>query len=133
MTLDAWADLTRDIMLVYSWAWIPMIAYVIITGFVVVNLVIAVICDAVAALHDDEKAKLSGQVVPQGDAQEQTPIVLPAVREQLSILEQHVDALSLGQTEALQKILELKQRLGEVNQRMINATQYISTMKEKVP
>jgi hypothetical protein len=60
MTLDGWAAIARQVMLVHSYAWIPIILYVIITGFVVVNLVIAVICDAVSALQDDDKAKLHG-------------------------------------------------------------------------
>lgn len=60
MTLDAWAEVAREVMAVYAWAWLPFIVFVIITAFVVVNLIIAVICDAIAALHDDEKAKLHG-------------------------------------------------------------------------
>jgi Ion transport protein len=38
MTLDAWSDISRDGMAVYPWAWLPIIAYVILTGFVVVNI-----------------------------------------------------------------------------------------------
>ena len=60
MTLDAWAEVAREVMAVYAWAWVPFIVFLIITSFVVVNLIIAVICDAIAALHDDEKAKLHG-------------------------------------------------------------------------
>ena len=60
MTLDAWADVANDVMMEHSWGWIPIIIYIIIAGFVVVNLVIAVICDAVSALKDDDKAKLHG-------------------------------------------------------------------------
>lgn len=60
MTLDAWAEVAEDVMTEYSWAWIPIIVYIIIAGFVVVNLVIAVICDAVSALKEDDKARLHG-------------------------------------------------------------------------
>ncbi len=60
MTLDAWPDVVRQVMGVYSWAWMPLGSYVIITAFVVVNLILAVICDAISALHADEKAKLHG-------------------------------------------------------------------------
>jgi Ion transport protein len=60
MTLDAWADVANDVMMEYTWGWLPIIVYIIIAGFVVVNLVIAVICDAVSALKDDDKAKLHG-------------------------------------------------------------------------
>lgn len=60
MTLDAWADIARDVMDTHKWAWLPFIVFVVISGFIVVNLFIAVICDAVGALHDDDKAKLHG-------------------------------------------------------------------------
>jgi hypothetical protein len=60
MTLDNWAEITRELMTQYKMAWVPIVAFVIISGFVVVNLIIAVICDAVAALHENEKAMMHG-------------------------------------------------------------------------
>jgi len=61
MTLDEWSAVAREVMLTYAWAWAPFVAFVIISGFVVVNLIIAVICDAISALHDDARANLYGQ------------------------------------------------------------------------
>lgn len=61
MTLDEWSSVAREVMLTYPWAWAPFVAFVIISGFVVVNLIIAVICDAISALHDDARANLYGQ------------------------------------------------------------------------
>lgn len=49
MTLENWSTITRDLMAVYWWAWIPMICFVLVSSFIVINLVIAVICDAVAS------------------------------------------------------------------------------------
>lgn len=34
----------------YSTAWIPFVIFIILTGFVVVNLIIAVICDAIQVM-----------------------------------------------------------------------------------
>jgi len=53
MTME-WADITREVMDVDGmwWAWIPFISFVMITGFIVFNLIIAVVCDAVAVLED---------------------------------------------------------------------------------
>jgi len=45
---------------VYPWAWAPFIIFIVITGFVVVNLIIAVICDAVHVLGNENKAGLYG-------------------------------------------------------------------------
>ena len=44
----------------YWWSWIPFIAFIVITAFVVINLVVAVICDVVADLDKEEQAGLYG-------------------------------------------------------------------------
>jgi hypothetical protein len=60
MTMDNWASITRQVVYVYKWSWLPFTLFVIISGFIVANLIIAVICDAIGALHADDKAKLLG-------------------------------------------------------------------------
>lgn len=129
MTLDNWADVAREVIAVYSWAWIPFVFFVIATGFVVVNLIIAVICDAISALHEDEKAKLHGTY--EEGSQEESSSSKPGgadenedsfeleeaeeeddyhididVRAQLDSLEHHVLELSQMQEDAL-KALEM--------------------------
>lgn len=44
----------------YWWSWIPFIAFIVITAFVVINLVVAVICDVVADLDKEGQAGLYG-------------------------------------------------------------------------
>eukprot|EP00986_Skeletonema_menzelii_P016578 scaffold15059_cov146-Skeletonema_menzelii.AAC.18 len=60
MTLDEWADILSQVQEVYPWAWAPFLIFIVITGFVVVNLIIAVICDAVHVLGNEKKAGLYG-------------------------------------------------------------------------
>ena len=57
---DEWADILGQVQVVYPWAWAPFIIFIILTGFIVVNLVIAVICDAVHVLGGETKAGLYG-------------------------------------------------------------------------
>ena len=54
MTMDSWSSITKEVMAVYSWAWLPFITFVVISSFIIINLVIAVICDAVAELQRNE-------------------------------------------------------------------------------
>lgn len=56
MTMD-WSGVARECMAVYPWAWAPFILFVAISGFIVFNLIIAVVCDAVATVEEEEKAK----------------------------------------------------------------------------
>ena len=120
MTLDSWADIAREVMAVYSWAWLPFIAFVIITGFIVVNLIIAVICDAISALNDDEKAKLEGQYDNKGQDMDNTSqngegegACLPEadVQEQLDSLETQVEELTRIQVQTLYTLEYLARQL----------------------
>jgi len=52
MTMDNWAEICRECMNQYIWAWCPFVIFVVASGFVVVNLIIAVICDSISALND---------------------------------------------------------------------------------
>jgi len=60
MTLDEWAVILFQIQRTYPWAWLPFVIFIIITAFVVVNLIVAVICDAVHVLGNENKAGLHG-------------------------------------------------------------------------
>lgn len=122
MTLDSWADIAREVMIVYSWAWLPFIAFVIITGFIVVNLIIAVICDAISALNDDEKAKLEGQFDGKGqeedgdsdgenDNADGGPTPEADVQEQLDSLEAQVEELTRVQVQTLYTLEYLARQL----------------------
>ena len=92
MTLDDWASICREVIEVYKWAWLPFILFVIISGFIIVNLIIAVICDAIGALHTDEKAKLLGDYDEDGSNESETESI--DVREQLDTLEDQMEDLT---------------------------------------
>ncbi|KAL7524006.1 hypothetical protein ACHAXR_001333, partial [Thalassiosira sp. AJA248-18] len=53
MTME-WADVARECMDEIWWAWAPFVAFIMITGFIVFNLIIAVVCDAVAVIENKE-------------------------------------------------------------------------------
>mmetsp|Transcript_17864 Transcript_17864/g.26461 ORF Transcript_17864/g.26461 Transcript_17864/m.26461 type:complete len:399 (-) Transcript_17864:205-1401(-) len=53
MTLDSWTEIVEQVMAVYGWAWIPFFSFVLLSSFIVINLIIAVICDAVAQLQTE--------------------------------------------------------------------------------
>ena len=91
MTLDNWASIARQVIKVYKWAWAPFIAFVIISGFIVVNLIIAVICDAISALHKDDKAKLGGTYEDNTDDSDSQQM---EIREQLDCLEEQMEELT---------------------------------------
>lgn len=97
MTLDDWAGIARQVIDDVWWAWIPFLIFVTISGFIVVNLIIAVICDAVSSLHEDVKAKIHG-TYEEGDSDGSPE---PDIREQLEMLEEQVDELTRVQEQML--------------------------------
>ena len=56
MTLE-WSDVTREIMKIHSWGWAPLVGFVSVTGFIVFNLIVAVVCDAVAIVDREAQAE----------------------------------------------------------------------------
>ena len=106
MTME-WADVARECMAEIKWAWAPFVAFIMITGFIVFNLIIAVVCDAVAVIENknDLEPDLFGSQeeddenleVPEPDDQieeelvenlaERISFVLESQREMLATLE----------------------------------------------
>mmetsp|Transcript_16696 Transcript_16696/g.23545 ORF Transcript_16696/g.23545 Transcript_16696/m.23545 type:complete len:456 (+) Transcript_16696:184-1551(+) len=111
MTLDNWADVTRQVVAVFKWAWAPMLAFVIISGFIVVNLIIAVICDAIAALNDDDRAKLQGNYDNESEDGEIETLDPVDVQEKLDTLEGQVEELSKMQAKTMMLLRELTAQL----------------------
>eukprot|EP00980_Cylindrotheca_fusiformis_P030255 scaffold24612_cov132-Cylindrotheca_fusiformis.AAC.4 len=109
MTLDGWAGITREVMDVYSWAWVPIVSYVIISGFVVVNLIIAVICDAISALNSDDKAKLEGNYEEDSDLDSNSQGL--EIRAQLDSLEQQLEDLTRIQARAFHTLSYLTEKV----------------------
>ena len=50
MTLD-WSDITRELSKEVPWAKIPIMIFVMVSGFIVYNLIVAVLCDAIVDLN----------------------------------------------------------------------------------
>lgn len=59
MTLD-WSGVARDLMKHKWWAWMPVVCFIMISSFIVYNLIVAVICDAIFVLHDLKEDENSG-------------------------------------------------------------------------
>ncbi|GFH55501.1 hypothetical protein CTEN210_11977 [Chaetoceros tenuissimus] len=54
MCFDNWHEPARDVMNTYWWSWIIFVLFVIFSGFVVANLVIAIICDSLITMNQQK-------------------------------------------------------------------------------
>ena len=112
MTFDSWSDITREVMAVYKWAWAPFIGYIILTAFVVINLIIAVICDAISALNEAHDQKLEEEQQQQQEKKEeeedsvteeerQMDQAIGKTTQDIKYLEKEVDELKRAQLQTL--------------------------------
>jgi len=84
MTLDNWSVITKEVMSAYQWAWLPILVFVILSTFIVVNMVVAgVISDAFSSLQTNDIKKRIAQMHRFG-----------APRSELERLERKIDALT---------------------------------------
>jgi TolA-binding protein len=95
---------------VHYWTWLIFISFIVITAFVVVNLMIAVICDAVGILRKAEKALLHGS-----DASDESEV--------------EDDSQDLGQHDLRSRLQEMEEMLDEMEEaqeRMAETIKYLS-------
>lgn len=63
MTLESWSmGIVRPIMEVHPYAWTFFIPYIFIVTFIMINLIVAVVVDAMAAINKDESENLIDEV-----------------------------------------------------------------------
>ncbi|GFH47754.1 hypothetical protein CTEN210_04229 [Chaetoceros tenuissimus] len=55
MTFDDLATVARSVMDTYSWSWTLIVTWSIITGFVAMNLIIAIICESLVNLQEQKQ------------------------------------------------------------------------------
>ena len=64
MTLESWSmGIVRPIMEVYPWAWGFFVPFVLVTSFVVLNLFIAIIVNAMHEETDEEQAAQRNEIL----------------------------------------------------------------------
>lgn len=59
MTLDGWrTEIAEPVLVLYPWAWVFFVIFIIITSFAVLNLFIGVIVDAMNIIHEEENREM---------------------------------------------------------------------------
>lgn len=83
MTLEAWAqDMCRPIMEVYPWAWLFFVPFVVLSSFVILNIVVGIVVNSISeitAARNSEKRQKAGQEVD--------------LEAELRAMQQHMDKL----------------------------------------
>eukprot|EP00529_Nitzschia_sp_RCC80_P014092 CAMPEP_0113513088 /NCGR_PEP_ID=MMETSP0014_2-20120614/39673_1 /TAXON_ID=2857 /ORGANISM="Nitzschia sp." /LENGTH=727 /DNA_ID=CAMNT_0000409463 /DNA_START=421 /DNA_END=2600 /DNA_ORIENTATION=- /assembly_acc=CAM_ASM_000159 len=103
MTLE-WAGIARETIDQVSWAWAPFTAFIAISGFIVYNLIVAVVVEAVAVTEQ--------QVRVMDGLQSDSPAVqLEEAQERIDLLRVHLDDMVRTQTQVQQMIERMASEL----------------------
>jgi Ion transport protein len=103
MTME-WSDIAREVMAQKTWAWAPFLSYIAITGFIVFNLIVAVVCDAVAVIDREAKSERDGPF--ESDANK-----LLEDQERIYELSRQVAAMKKQQTKLCKAVVGLTDEL----------------------
>ena len=63
MTLESWSmGIVRPVMEVYPYAWVFFVPFILVATFVMINLVVAIIVDAMAILNKEEEQNIIDEI-----------------------------------------------------------------------
>lgn len=89
MTLESWSmGISRPVMEVFSWAWLYFVPFVLCTSFLIMNVVVGIVVNAISEVSEsqaDEESEISG------DVQTQLRKELEILRKQLAHMEGLLD------------------------------------------
>jgi hypothetical protein len=124
MTLE-WGEICRTVMLTYKWAWAPFLAFIAITGFIVFNLIVAVVCDAVAVTE---------KTVRQMDGYEEdnTEIKIIEAQERIDLLQSHIHDMLKTQEQVHTMIEQMAEELVFLQTERMNAEQREARLRKEV-
>mmetsp|Transcript_8760 Transcript_8760/g.12869 ORF Transcript_8760/g.12869 Transcript_8760/m.12869 type:complete len:218 (+) Transcript_8760:601-1254(+) len=63
MTFDNWHEPAREVMNKYTYAWVIFVVWVFISGFVIMNLIIAIVCESLVKLDEIGMKAIHGEDV----------------------------------------------------------------------
>lgn len=56
LTLESWPEYLRAGMEIYSWSWVYFVSYVLIAGFLTINILIGIVINAMEGARREERA-----------------------------------------------------------------------------
>mmetsp|Transcript_28579 Transcript_28579/g.43933 ORF Transcript_28579/g.43933 Transcript_28579/m.43933 type:complete len:420 (-) Transcript_28579:66-1325(-) len=110
VTLD-WVAVARPCMDIYWWAWLPFVAFVNMTSFIVYNLFIAVVCDAVKAAESENNPLKDGASSTAGS---QNPLI--EEEDEIEVPQRRIRQVEIR----LQEISERQRYILEILQEVVD-------------
>lgn len=89
MTLESWSmGISRPVMEVFSWAWIYFVPFVLCTSFLIMNVVVGIVVNAISEVSESQVREDKEAPEDTEDTQIQLRRELASLREQLAHVEE---------------------------------------------
>jgi hypothetical protein len=124
MTLE-WGEICRKLMEHIEWAWIPVLFFIAITGFIVFNLIVAVVCDAVAVTEKTVR-KMDGY------EEDDVEVKLLEAQERIDLLQSHINDMLKTQENVHILIEKMAQELVYFQTERMNAGQREAALQHEL-
>lgn len=89
MTLEAWADIARDIMDKFQGSWIYFISFILVSSFIVMNVIVGVVVNAISDISDDVKKEKERKRLKEENATLESELY--KLKEQISKVENMIN------------------------------------------
>lgn len=86
-TLEAWPDIARGIMEKYPLAWLYFVSFILISSFIVMNVIVGVVVNAISEISEDVKKEKQKKTLKNSDLE----IELINLKEQIQKVENLIE------------------------------------------
>lgn len=124
MTLE-WGQICRLVMRDHSWAFAPFLSFIAITGFIVFNLIVAVVCDAVAVTEKTVRQM-------DGFEEDDTEVKIIEAQERIDLLQSHIYDMLKTQEQVQIMIEKMAEELVFLQTERMNAEQREARLRSVV-
>ena len=94
MTLESWSmGIARPVIAVFPYAWIYFVSYILITSFIVMNIVVGIVLNSINESVSEEKLHDSGT---DGDDARALELELNKLKKQISAVETLLNKINLS-------------------------------------
>lgn len=86
-TLEAWPDIARGIMEKYSFSWLYFVSFILISSFIVMNVIVGVVVNAISEISEDVKKEKQKKALKDSDLE----LELMNLKEQIQKVENLIE------------------------------------------
>jgi voltage-gated sodium channel len=87
MTLEAWADIARDVMAEFPLSWFYFVSFILVSSFIVMNVIVGVVVNAISDISDDVKKEKQKKALKDHDLK----LELMKLKEQVKVVENLIE------------------------------------------